>query len=61
MKYADALKKSEKCIHAVAVPVLRIGPSASEDCVVMCKLKVRRGEACDECDGDSNGNCTEKK
>lgn len=60
MTFADALKESEKCVHAVPVFVIAIAGHANTDATVVCKLKARRGETCDECDGNSAGKCAEK-
>lgn len=60
MKYADALKESEKCVHAV--PVFTIDMATSASCAnacatIVCKLKARRGEVRNMCDEREGTRC----
>lgn len=60
MTFADALKESEKCAHAVAVSRIAISGAmtqAKADAIVMCKIKARRGDTCDECDEREGEQC----
>lgn len=57
MTFADALKESEKCKHAVPVFVIAIAGRANTDATVVCKLKAQRGDACDTCDEREGEQC----